>query len=336
MIVSAVSAKTMGIHPDFYSVQPSQAAPRGTNPHAFGAKGWKYLDPSAVAHLKSLEFIARTIVEGYFVGKHRSPYRGDSAEFDDYRPYCEGDELRRIDWKVFARTDRHYIKLYREETNLLTYVMLDKSNSMFYRGEDGLSKLDYACYLIAALSYLLIRRGDKVGLTLFDDRVRWSKRPGGTMPHLYSLLSALEETSPDGSTDLAETLNECFPLLSRRGVLVVVSDFLEEPAKVFETLYRFRHKRFDITLFHILHPHELDLPAEAGLRFVDSESRHSVAVDCRLLRRAYRDRMTRHLEEMQRYAQVHSVDYNVVTAETPYQEALEQYLQRRKALSARR
>jgi uncharacterized protein (DUF58 family) len=296
---------------------------------------WTYLDPAAIARLKNMEFIAKTIVEGYFIGKHRSPFKGASSEFADYRPYTPGDDVRKIDWKVFARTDRNYIKLFKEETNLVTYLVLDKSASMKYRGDGEISKLAYASYLTAALAYLLIKRGDKVGLTVFDDEVRWSIRPGGSIPHLFQILLALEKLRPGRTTDLPDALERAFPLCSRRGLLVIVSDFLEEPRMIYESLFRYRHKRFDIILFQVLHRDEIDLPDRPNLRFIDSETAASVVAEPSVIRAAYRTEMQRFLDEMALYARGQRVDYNMVTTATPYQFALERYLQQRKVLAVR-
>jgi len=296
---------------------------------------WRYLDPAAISRLKNMEFVAKTIVEGYFVGKHRSPFKGSSAEFADYRPYTPGDDLRRLDWKVFARSDRNYIKLYREETNLLTYLVLDKSRSMNYRGDGELSKLEYASYLTAALAYLLIRRADRVGLTVFDSDIRWFIRPGGSMPHLFQILSALENLRAERTTNLPSALEKAFPLYRRRGLLVVISDFLDEPERVFEALFRYRHKRFDVMLFQILHPDEIDLPDRPNLRFIDSESAASVIAEPSVIRDEYRSEMTRFLDDMRLHARAQRVDHNLVTTATPYHFALERYLQQRKTMAAR-
>jgi uncharacterized protein (DUF58 family) len=300
-----------------------------------GPRRWTYLDPAAIARLKNMDFVAKTIVEGYFVGKHRSPFRGTSSEFADYRAYTPGDDIRKIDWKVFARTDRDYIKLFREETNLLTYLVLDKSRSMKYQGDGELSKLAYASYLTAALAYLLIKRGDKVGLTVFDNEIRWFIRPGGSMPHLFQILSALERLRPGRTTDLPQALDRAFPLYNRRGLLVIISDFLEEPGEIFEALFRYRHKRFDIILFQVLHPDEIDLPQRPNLRFIDSETSATVVAEPSAIRDEYRKVMRRFLDEMAFFARGQRVDYNRVTTATPYQYALERYLQQRKAMAMR-
>jgi uncharacterized protein (DUF58 family) len=300
-----------------------------------GPRQWRYLDPAAVSRLKSMEFIAKTIVEGYFVGKHRSPFKGASAEFADYRPYTPGDDVRRIDWKVFARSDRNYIKLYREETNLLTYLVLDKSRSMNYRGDGGLSKLEYASYLTAALSYLLIKRADRVGLTVFDNDIRWFIRPGGSMPHLFQILSALENLRADRTTNLSDALERAFPLYPRRGLLVVMSDFLDEPERLFEALFRYRHKRFDIILFQILHQDEIDLPERPNLRFIDSETSASVVAEPAVIRNVYRTEMNTFLDDIRLRARAQRIDHNLITTATPYHFALERYLQQRKTVAAK-
>lgn len=294
---------------------------------------WRYLHPADLKRLKNMEFVARKVVEGYFSGKHRSPYRDFSQEFADYRAYVPGDDLRVLDWKTYARTDRYYVKLFRKDTGMLCYLLLDKSNSMAYRGGDSdLSKLEYACFLVAALGFLIVKQGDRAGLCLFDDQLRDYRPPGGTMPHLFLLLNDLEHLQPGGTTRISAALQSAFHLLKRRGLLVVVSDFLDEPPDIFSALSMFTHKQFEVLLFHVLHDDELSLPKLDHARFVDLELSSTLVAEPEVLRQTYRAEFGRYLALMKGHAQARRIDYNLVTTSTHYNEVLEKYLAVRQAV----
>lgn len=303
---------------------------------------WKYLRPRDLKALKNLLFAARMIVEGVHAGRHKSPYRGSSPEFVDYREYHPGDEIRTIDWKAYARTDRHFIRLFEKETDMSSYLLVDKSASMGYRGpawrsrwsppptRDGeMSKLDYASYLASALAYLMIKQGDKVGLSLFDTRLVRHIRPGGTFPHLYQILNTLEGQTAGDRTAISRILEEAWPRLHRRGLLIVLSDFLDEPAALFRALDRYRHRRFEIILFHILHRYEFELPPVDRVRFVDSETGDVITSSPADIRAGYDAQMRAFIGTLRAGARSRGIDYHFVTTETPYSEVLRSYLLRR-------
>lgn len=285
-----------------------------------------------MARLRGMEFVARHLVEGYFSGRHRSPEYGYSVEYADHREYAPGDEIRTIDWKVFGRTDKIYVKLFEEETNLLVYLLIDKSASMGYRGEGGVSKLEYASYLAAALSFLMIRQGDRVGMGVFDESLQRFFRPGGSMPHLFSILRALETIRPGRATRVSEALHSLYPLIRRRGLLVIVSDFLDQPRHLFDALNRYRHRGFETLLFHVLHPDELSLPDQANVRFVDMETARTVVAEPKVVRKEYQAELQKYLDEIRNGAEVRRIDYNLVSTATPYYVGLERYLIRRQRL----
>lgn len=299
---------------------------------AMGPRQWKYLDPAEMARLKNMEFVARQLVEGYFSGKHRSPDYGYSVEFADHREYAPGDELRSLDWKVFGRTDKLYVKLYEEETNLHVYLLLDKSASMGYGSEGVLSKLEYSSYLAGALAFLMVRQGDRVSLGVFDDTIQRFFRPGGSMPHLFSILNSLEGIKPGKTTKISDSLEALYPLIKRRGLLVVISDFLDQPESLYAALDHFRHRRFEVLLFQTLHPWEVNLPDEANLRFIDMETAETIVAEPRVVRKEYQSEMGKFLEKMRLGAQARRIDYNLVQTDTPYHEVLERYLVKRRAI----
>ena len=239
-----------------------------------------------------------------------------------------------LDWKVYGRTDRHYIKLYRQHTGLLCYVLLDKSNSMAYRSSrSDLSKLEYASYLAAALSFLIIKQGDRAGFCLFDDDVSRYHPPGATLPHIFGILRELEYLRPGGRTRLSVSLRKAFHLTKRRGLVIVISDFLDDPDEIFRTLGMFLHKKFEVVLFHVLHEHELHLPDLDSARFVDLERHDSLVAEPEVIRRAYQEEMESYLRRMRAQAQSRRIDYTLVSTSTHYNEVIEKYLGVRQALT---
>lgn len=326
------------------------AIPGRPHPHS-------YLRPAELRRLKNLLFTARTIIEGHYAGRHRSRSRGQSIEFADYREYCPGDEITDIDWKAYGRTDKLFVKLFEAQTDMVVYPMLDCSASMGYAGmgsftpsvegaevpgfepspaphhegaappADGpLSKFEYACYLLAALAFLVIKQGDKVALGLFRERLDDFIAPGGTFQHLYDALNRLEHAVPSGRTDVPAALRHAFPTMRSRGLLVVVSDFLEEPAALFEALGLYRHRHFEIILFHVLHDEELHLPLAPNVRFVDSETGETIRTIPADIRQDYERRLNQHVDQLRRGCAARRIDYNLVTTATSYHSVLERYL----------
>lgn len=290
-----------------------------------------FLRPADLRRLKNLLFFARTLVEGYYAGRHRSPFRGHSVEFADYREYCPGDDIADIDWRAFGRTDRLFIKLFEAQTDMVVYPLLDTSASMDYAGlrRDGLSKLDYARFLVAALAYLVVQQGDKVALGMFRSTLDAFIPPGGTFSHLHGMLHRLEQRRPRGETNIAQVLKQAFGVIRRRGLLVIVSDLLEDPEPLWDALHRYRHRRFDILVFHVLHEDEVNLPDATNVRFVDSETNAELTTAVPEVRAAYKQRLDAHIDALRTGCAARRVDYNLVTTATPYYTVLERYLARR-------
>jgi uncharacterized protein (DUF58 family) len=271
--------------------------------------------------LRKVRLRPRGAAEGSFAGPHKSNYRGTAVEFADYRDYVEGDDIRLVDWKVFARTDRYYVRLYEAERNLLSYVVVDKSGSMEFEGTvvRTESKLARACRLAAALGYLVVREGDEVGLSLADDRVHDHLRPRASWTHLGVVLDNLAAAAPAGKTDLGACLEEVYRRVTRRGVLIVISDFLSPSAGLWKAVDLFRRSMFDVMLFHVVHPEELELPDVPAARFVETEGAGRFNAEPDELRDVYRRRMAAFLNEIKGGAQARGCDWYLARTDAdPY------------------
>jgi len=304
-----------------------------------GNGAWQLLQPSALANLQNLLFASKVIVEGAFAGRHRSPYKGSAAEFIDYREYNPGDEIRTIDWKAYARSDRYFIKLFQTETDMNGYLLVDCSASMGYGGpsyerlfgKETVSKLDYAKHLAAAISFLLVQQGDRVGLTLFDDRIRTHRPPGGTFPHLYTLLDAMDKQELGKQTSLSGTLRETYSLIKRRGLLIVVSDFLDDVDEVIKALNMYRHRNFEVLLFHVMHPYERKLPPLDSINFVDSESGAMMTSRSGDIAEAYEAEVNTFIEGLRSAAVARGIEYRTVLTDEPYSDVIREFLLKRSA-----
>jgi len=281
-----------------------------------------YLDLAGMEALRHVRLRPRGAAEGTFAGPHKSPYRGTAVEFADYREYTPGDDIRLVDWKVFARTDRHYVRLYDAERNLLSYLVLDTSGSMDFAGavQTTPRKLQYAARLAAALGYLVVREGDEVSLSLADARLHSHLPPAASWAHLNRLLDSLGGARADGQTDLGNCLDQVFARIKRRGVLVVFSDFLDVSAKFWKAIDLFRRSRFDVILFQVVHPEELDLPGLASARFVETEGGHGwFNTEPDIVRALYRRRFEAFLASIKAGCQARGCDWFLAnTAAEPY------------------
>jgi len=295
----------------------------------------RFLEPQALRRLRNLRLAARRIVEGTFAGRHRSRLRGTSVEFADYREYTPGDDLRRLDWKAFVRLGRPYLRTYDEETNLRCLLMLDTSTSMDFgaEGKQRVSKLDYARFLLAALGYLVVQSRDQAGLALGADRLETYLEPQAHSGHLNRILHSLEQVRPVARTDLPALLKELYPLVRRRAVLILCSDFLEVALDdFFMALRALRHRGFEVVLFHLLHPLERDLPPGAAYHFVDPEGASSVDASPAEIRTEYRKLLDSFLDKVRHQALACGCDYELLHTDVPYPEALERYLRFRESI----
>jgi uncharacterized protein (DUF58 family) len=287
-----------------------------------------FLDPAVIARLGTLELKARTIVEGLLSGLHRSPFKGFSVEFAEYRQYIHGDDLSTIDWKVYARSDRYYVKKFEEETNLDCHLLLDVSGSMAY-GSAGLTKLEYGSCLAASIAYLVNRQRDAVGLMAFDERIvdilPARARPG----HLRALLVALERLRPGTRTDVSKPLHQLAESLTKRGMVVLISDLLDDPEAVIRGVRHFQYRGTDVIVFQILDPDELDFPFERASRFEDLETGEEVMAVPGLVRQQYRRAVGDLVDRYRRELGAAGIDYQLLRTTDPLELALMAYLSSR-------
>jgi len=288
----------------------------------------KYLDPVTIARLDNMALRARLVVEGFIIGLHKSPYHGFSVEFAEHRPYIPGDEIKHIDWKLFGKTDRFYIKQFEEETNLKSYILLDKSGSMKYSSGE-ISKLTYGSYLAAALSYLMLKQQDAVSLTLFDDRVRTYLPPVAKKSHLNLVLGALEQVQPGEETSIAPLLHELAEKLKKRGMIILISDLLDEPDEVINALKHFRHKRHEVILFHILDRQELDFTFNRQTQFIDLETGQRLNTEPWHIQEAYQGLLQQFIATYKTSCRANNIDYVLLTTDRSLDLALTEYLRKR-------
>jgi uncharacterized protein (DUF58 family) len=292
------------------------------------------LRPHELAALGGLEFVARQVVEGFIAGLHRSPHRGFSVEFAEHRMYQPGDDLRYIDWRMYGRSDRYYIKQFEEETNLRGYLLLDVSASMAWTSAPGAlpSKLWYAKQLVACLSLMLVRQGDAVGMMAFDAALRSHVAPRGGRRHWHELLRSVIPLDAAGTTDPGSALRDLAARLRRRGLVVLISDLLVDPESTRLALRFLRHRGHEVLVFHLLDPGERELPAMSEARFIDPETDEEVPVSVADMRREYREAVEHALAEWRRELAPQSVDYVVVGTDEPLANALRAYLHKRERL----
>ncbi len=291
----------------------------------------KYLNPEVVSRLKNMDLRARLVVEGFITGLHRSPYHGFSVEFSDYRPYMLGDEIRHIDWKVYGKTDRYYIKQFEEETNLKSYLLLDTSGSMGYSSHK-ITKLEYASYLAAALSYLMIEQRDAVGMVLFDHKIKKYIPPRSIKSYLPMILKELEKIKCSEQTDVANTFHEMAERINRRGLIIVLSDLLDDPEKVISGLKHFRHKRHDVIVFHILDPMEISFNFKRNALFKDLETGEKMTTQPWHIKAEYQKQVQRFIENYKRQCRLNRIDYVLIDTSWDFDRALMEYLLKRKKI----
>lgn len=293
----------------------------------------RLLDPMVLAAIGRLDLIARTVVEGFLTGLHKSPYHGLSQEFAAHRPYIAGDEMRRIDWRVYARTDRLYVKESEEETNAPVRLLLDTSASLKYAPRK-VSKLDYARYLTAALAYLATRQGDRVGLACFNEEVRAILPARGGKRHLQTILLALENLEASGQTRIGAVLLRQASQWKRRGLAVLISDLYDQPEEIVEAVARVRRVGHDVVVFHLLDRVEKFLEERGTYEFHDLETNETLMADVDRVRRAYVERMESLRAYFRRELERTGADYAELDASEPLDKALAIYLRRRKSGNA--
>jgi uncharacterized protein (DUF58 family) len=295
----------------------------------------RLLDPAVLSSIGRLDLIARTIVEGFLTGLHKSPYRGLSQEFAEHRPYIAGDEIRRIDWRVYARTDRLYVKESEEETNAPVRLLLDVSASLRYATRLKVSKLDYARYLTAALAYLAARQGDRVGLVCFNEETQTSIPARGGKRHLQTILLALDQLEASGQTRIGPVLLSQASQWKRRGIIILISDLYDEPEEIVEAIARVRRVGHDVVVFHLLDRAEKFLEPRGTYEFHDLETNETLLADADRVRRAYVSGLDDLRAYFHRELERTGADYAELDAAEPLDKALAIYLRRRKAGKAK-
>ena len=285
-----------------------------------------YFDPLVLARLSNLYLRARWVVEGIMSGIHRSRSKGFSVEFEEHREYSPGDEIRRIDWKALGKFDRYFIKEYEDETNLRAYLILDTSASMNY-ASNGITKFEYGCILTASLAYLILKQQDAAGLVTFSDQIESFIPPRARRGYLMEILHALERRAPSGDTNLGKILLEVAGKMKRRGLVILVSDLLDEPEEILKGLRLFRFKGNDVIVFHLLDAAELDLPFDGNVLFEDMEAANlKVTADPQAIRKIYRKVVEEFIDHLRKECRENSMDYQLLSTSTPLDHALVSYL----------
>jgi len=299
-------------------------------PVATGAPPARFLDPELLARIGSLELLARAVVEGFMSGLHRSPFTGFSTEFTEYRQYNAGDDLRYLDWRLLARTDRYFIKKYRADTNTQCHLLVDTSASMNYAHASSITKLQYAQFVAASLAYLLNRQQDAVGMVAFADKVHTHVPARNRTGHMRTIYGNLSMLQAGGETRLAESLHQLAEILTHRGIVVIISDFYDQPDRLQEAFQHLRFKGHDLVAFHVLDQNELDFDfSDPVLLLEDAETQEQMPVLPDVVMDGYRERMRNHVEAMRRCAAANYVDYEMLTTKQPLDFALFSFLSRR-------
>jgi uncharacterized protein (DUF58 family) len=291
----------------------------------------RYLDPLVLSKLGNMDLIARFAVEGFFAGLHRSPFYGLSVEYSDHRPYIQGDEIRFIDWKAFARSDELHIKRFRQETNVQCHILMDASASMAF-GSGPVRKIDYASFLAAALTYLMLRQNDGVGLVVFNNDIRVRIPPKSQKTQLHPILVTLSRLTPQDTTDIPSMLHRLADSTPRRGLMILISDLIHDPDAIAGGLAHLRHLKHDVVVFHVLDDSELNFRFTDMSEFRDPESDLKLRTFPESVREAYLRRVRDFTDRLSRMCGQAEVDYSLLNTSTPLDRALTTYLARRKML----
>ncbi len=287
----------------------------------------RYLDPQVLARISGLEMRARMVVEGFISGMHHSPFRGFSVEFSEHRKYSQGDDLRHLDWRVLGRTDKHYVKQYEQETNLQLMLVVDSSESMSYRSPDApLTKREYATCVAAAIAYLALRQTDAVGLAAFDAHVARVVRASNNPGQWKTVVRELEAAIPTPATNIRRALDEIAEKLRHRHLVVIISDFFDDPREILTGLKHLRHHRHEPIVLHVMDPAELDFPFSEPTRFEGLERTGQLVTQPRIIRQRYLKELQDHLDELRRGCVENRVDYQLFSTREPLDKALSGFL----------
>jgi uncharacterized protein (DUF58 family) len=292
----------------------------------------KFFDPSVISKLNSLELRARLVVEGFIVGLHKSPYHGFSVEFTEHRPYMQGDPLSDVDWKAYAKTDKYVIKQYEEETNLRSYILLDVSRSMGYSSGKNVSKLEYGLTLVAALSYIIIKQQDAVGLTLYSEKVLKYMPPKSSRSYLQEILKSLSSVEVSSVTHTASCLNLIAEKINRKGLVIIISDFFDDVSSILTSLKHFRYKKNEVLVFQLLDPLERSFAFGRDAVFKDMETGEEITTQPYQIQKSYKEAMNEFIYKIKKECLNSNIEYNLIETSTPFDKALYSYAQKRKRL----
>ncbi|MBL7033449.1 MAG: DUF58 domain-containing protein [Candidatus Delongbacteria bacterium] len=284
--------------------------------------------PEHLQKLRNLELIARQVVEGFITGRHRSPYHGFSVEFAEHRQYMPGDSVRHIDWKVYGKTQRYYIKQFEEDTNLKSWILLDTSASMFY-GSGSITKFTYASYLAAALTYLMLKQRDAVGLMLFDNQIREQLAPRSVWSWFYQILDKIDQVTPGTTTDLSASLHNLAESIKRRGLIILISDLFDDDEKLLSALRHFRHRKHEVIVFQVLDPQETAFDFRRETKFRDLETGELLNTQPLHIRDDVLQAVGDFIRNFQQNCREHRIDHVLMDTNTPFDQALYQYLLKR-------
>jgi len=291
----------------------------------------KYLEPEMVARLSNMSLRARLVVEGYIIGQHKSPFHGFSVEFAEHRAYGPGDEIRHVDWKLYGKTDRYFVKQYEEETNLRAYILLDTSRSMEYTSSK-ISKLDYGNYLSAALAYLMINKQDGVGLTLFDNQIQKFIPPRSKPSHINTILTHLDTIGSGKDTNVGIVLHEMAERIKKRGLVILISDLFDETENIIKGLKHFRHNKQEIIVFHIMDRKELDFNFTNRTKFKDMETDEQITTEPWKIRKIYQQSIRSYQDELRLRCREQKIDYVPLFTDQNLDLALNEFLKKRQRL----
>ena len=292
----------------------------------------KYLDPQTLAKVQNLDLAARQIVEGYVSGSHKSPFHGFSAEFAQHREYAVGDDLRYVDWKVYAKSDRYYLKQFEAETNFTCYLLLDCSESMRYKSTDAaLSKWEYGRLVAAALAYVVIKQQDAAGLCTVSDKVNDFLRPASQPTHLKQIYYTLENTPVVGESGLGQVFHELAERINRRSLIIIISDLFDDIESVLLGLKHFRHRKHDVSLLQVIDPAEQDFPFQEPVLFHGLENLPEQMVEPRALKKAYQEEFEKFLKTVQRGCRDLKLDYSLIRTDQSLDVALSAFLSHRQS-----
>jgi uncharacterized protein (DUF58 family) len=284
-----------------------------------------------IVQLRGLFLQAKTVVEGFMIGLHKSPYHGFSVEFSEHRPYIAGDDIKHIDWQVYGRTDRYYIKQFQEETNLISYILLDNSRSMGF-SSGKINKFKYSSLLAASLIYMLTKQNDATGLTIFNEKIEKLFPPKAVSSYTKMLMKELQKTKCKGETNVGLALHQIAEKLNKKGLVILISDLWDDPKLILNGIKHFRYLGHEVIIFHIWDPMEFTLREDKKVEFVDLESDEKIKLDVRQMKDEYKKLTEQYSEKLKRFCGENNVDYNLITTDTDLRYALMKYLIKRNKL----